>query len=291
MDTELLRKKYQQNAIRLELPTDAHLFSIMLHWDHMQNKHRELRVRHDHLRYEVMCLWSPEDPNVQPMFKVVPPHTWHTGRFDQPVSGSYMTTFQFLVKEYKDKPAKGFYTPNAALETFLELDGPVELADTFGGAKKTMEICAELARGGKADVDKLYFLFQGLMIDLAKALPCYVPHEPKAYKYSSDDFRMEVIEVFFAEQHGTPSCCREQLAEILCISDRQLDRVLERLFHQTFFEILTQYRMEYAEAWRMQGLPLQAVAEKVGYKSIKRFLCAYKQYHGREDPDEDRHLL
>lgn len=283
MDTELQRQKYDRNAFKIELPTNRYVFSVMLHWNHTTNKLVPVLERHYHVRYEVRCLWEPDNEHVQAAFLIVPPCVWHTGRFPGERQGTHMTAFQFSVRERRPGDGYGVGLPHMALETFLKLQEPLELMDTFGGSRKLCMIRQELEQGDAVNYERLYAVFSLLMVELAQALPGYVPQKIETQKYAIGDFYPEIMEQFFSESYMDPACSREQLAKILCLSPSQVGRIVERLYHKSFRDVLIEVRMEYAQAWRLkENLSVDEVAKMVGYTSTRGFADAYKQYFGHE---------
>ena len=283
MDTEFQRKKYQQHAIKIELPTQRHVFSVMLHWNHMDNKLTDLPCWHQHTRYEVQCRWTPDDADKAGTFRIVPPYLWHEGGLARDGEKSFMTAFQFQVKDRAVRNDEDPYPLNHALETFLLVEKPVEVADTFHGMQRMREIAEELEKGEDACYGVIYALFQLLLISLARSLPFYVPEKQSSCRYTAEDFRPEVIEAFLIDRHGDPTCSLEQLAGVLCVSERQAMRIVDQLYHMPFRELLTDCRMEFAESWRIRKkLSAEENARMVGYRSTRGFLEAYRQYHGRE---------
>lgn len=283
MDTNLQRQKYQKFAFKIELPTNQHVFSVMLHENFMDNKRNILCCSHYHIRYEIQCCWEPEDENVCAVFRVIPPNVRHTGKFESDTKGTFVTTFQFYVQEIQHKGGRRVHTPNEALEAFLKIGEPVEFRGTSDSSRLLKSIRQELEKGEQVNTDHLYFVFQELMVRIAQAIGPGRTRIVWADKYSINDFAPEVIEIFFVEHHPNTDCSREQLAEILCVSGRQLSRILERLYGRTFSQMLTEYRMEFAEGWRqLEHLTAEENARRVGYQSRNGFLKAYRSYYGRD---------
>ena len=276
-------KDYSEPAFKIELPAQHNLFSVMLHDNFLQNRNTTdvLKVRHNHARYEVICCWEHDVP-AQARFYIIPPGIWHTNRdFPGLTDRSCLCAFQFSVKALPSQ-MKVENSPCAVLERFLQLDEIVELAPDFDGVYMIEQIRREMRREAAIRYEVLHAGFQLLMIELACALPQYEPGMSADYKYHFNDFRPERIERFFLENYDNPDCCQAQLAKILNISQRQVGRVFEQLYQRSFSRVLTEYRMEFAERWHCEkGLTAAETAALVGYKSVRGFLKAYKNYYNR----------
>lgn len=281
MNSEILRQKFHRNAMKFEFPTDKYVFSVMLHWNHTANKLIPVLERHYHIRYEVRCLWEPKDDSIEASFLVVPPFVWHTGDFPGERQGKHMTAFQFYVRTREPRNETGMSLPGTALETFLKLQEQVELSDAFGGSRLLREISHEVEKADKANYELLHAKFYLLMVELAQALPQYVPQKTQNQRYDTKDFYPEIIEQFFNENYRNPDCSREQLAQLLCLSPSQVSRIVERMYRKSFREVLTEVRMEHAKASLLKyDLTAERVAADVGYMSTRGFIDAYKQYFG-----------
>ena len=72
----------------------------------------------------------------------------------------------------------------------------------------------------------------------------------------------------------------ESLAEALCVSKKQAERLMQKHIGRTFLEELTDTRMKLAEQYRAmdENMPLTKIASLVGYQSYSGFYKAYKKY-------------
>lgn len=276
------RQMYCQHAMKVDIPTHRHVFSIMISWNHNYNKVSWLPYKHSHIRYEVLCVRN-RSGNPDGKFLVVPPGVEHTTYYSENAEMQIATTFQFYVRERTAVEGEMLYAPNDALEAFLKLDDMVEFPDTFGGVERIETISHELELLENACFDTVYAEFQLLMVQLARSLPGYTPQPRKdVVMRSLSDFRPELIEAFLVDYHSEPTCSRKDLADFLCVSERQLVRILEQLYQKSFRALLLERRMSFAEGWRTQhGLSAEATAEKVGYLTTSAFLEAYKRYFGK----------
>ena len=72
----------------------------------------------------------------------------------------------------------------------------------------------------------------------------------------------------------------ESLAEALCVSKKQAERLMQKHVGRTFLEELTDTRMKLAEQYLAMddSMPLTKIATLVGYQSYSGFYKAYKKY-------------
>jgi transcriptional regulator GlxA family with amidase domain len=73
----------------------------------------------------------------------------------------------------------------------------------------------------------------------------------------------------------------DQLARRVATSRRQLQRVFAEVGDTTFRTYLAEVRMrKAAEMLRSNGLPVRAVAQRVGYRQPAQFAKAFRRHHG-----------
>ena len=96
-----------------------------------------------------------------------------------------------------------------------------------------------------------------------------------------------VIDAFFSskyQQNVTP----DDLASILCVSRRQLHRIMLRYFGSSFKQRLIQVRLDVAKSLLDNSdLPVSRIAEEAGYEYASSFCKAFKQGVG-VSPEEYR---
>lgn len=90
--------------------------------------------------------------------------------------------------------------------------------------------------------------------------------------------RTEIIDDFFAE-HLQNLRRADDLATQLCVSTRQLDRILYQLYGMSFQHKITHTKMDRA-AWllRTSDKKIDEIAEAIGYSSEAAFYQAFRKY-------------
>lgn len=273
MDVETLRQHIHQHAFRIELPTEQYIFSILL------SGYKILPdFRHYHAAYEIKLRYDENDLQAPAVFEIIPPHTWHQ-RTHRTAEYPTLVSFLCYVSDRPGQENERLYFSNSVLHAFLQLDQPVEFPDTFEGRNLVQKILNE-AETPSGSMERIYARMQLLMTELAYVLPVERPDKQNDAKYNMVKYYPESIEAFLGIKYCDPDCSREQLAELLYISSRQLGRILQQLYGKSFRDLLTEYRMETAHVLQKQHYSSAETAKAVGYRSESGFLHAWEQYYG-----------
>ena len=136
---------------------------------------------------------------------------------------------------------------------------------------------------------KLNYLFSMAFLELleeAEEVAIFEdPHTPVGY----EDEMILKIESFMVE-HFSPNAGPEDLAEFLCLGQRQTERLLKRLFNKSFVEIKNETRIEKAKELILQKeLSLKEIASLLGYSTYTSFYKSFRKQTG-VSPEEYREL-
>ena len=127
-----------------------------------------------------------------------------------------------------------------------------------------------------------YAKIQSLFIQILMNLLCATNNHKKIYIFpqkSRDDQRSVLIETFFDDYRNDLRI--DQLADLLNLSSKQVNRIIKKLYNTTFKQKLIDMRMEVAkDLLRDNALTIESVAEEVGYASQNNFYVAFKQHTG-----------
>lgn len=267
-------EEFKTCATRLNVPTEPYHFSVILLSDFLTNCLNAMTYRHFHVYYEVLYFRCADHPE-QSFFRVIPPGQRHMGALSSQWDGYYLTTFQFSFLRRSTEPSR------SVLDNYQLLTEAADLPDTFGGGWLLEQVQKELHRQEDTCFEKLTALFQLLLVELASVLPERQPVPKRKSRNTSDDLRAIYVEYFFHTSYTRPDCSRAQLAQLLGLCERQVVRILDRVYHTTFRDLLLEYRMEAAESRRaVHGLSAEETAALVGYSSAASFRKAYQRYHG-----------
>lgn len=89
--------------------------------------------------------------------------------------------------------------------------------------------------------------------------------------------RRFIIDSYFREYYSQLSA--EELAKMLQVSTRQLDRIMKEYFSMSFIEMLTLRRIEHAKDYLLNTkLSLESISEAVGYSSAAYFSKIFKHH-------------
>ena len=143
-----------------------------------------------------------------------------------------------------------------------------------------------------------------IVISLPKEIPTLILNEIKKYELSGTSIKLPIylslivseiikegkdpakqiqsrsflIHDFFSENFAKQVTITK-LANILCISSKQTERLVKKYTGNTFREEIVRLRMEAAEHLIFSStLTLNEIAEKVGYQSYSGFWKAYKAF-------------
>jgi AraC-like DNA-binding protein len=118
---------------------------------------------------------------------------------------------------------------------------------------------------------------------LIKLFRMFEGDEEEKYSINEDEYdamRIYTIEKFFDERHSE-DVRMEDLANLLGISVRHLNRVIKRFFGVSFREKLAKTRIEVAkDLLKNTEMSIFDISWKVGYGSTVSFSSAFKKYTG-----------
>lgn len=125
----------------------------------------------------------------------------------------------------------------------------------------------------------LYAICFLLLRGLFRRISDYISHREKE-ELSGGDPRFGIIDTFF-EECMTEACTEENLANLLNLSRRQLQRVLMKYYGMGFREKRRMARLDHA-GWllRTTGMSISKICEIVGYQSEPSFFKAFKEHYG-----------
>lgn len=119
-----------------------------------------------------------------------------------------------------------------------------------------------------------------LLIELLRDIGVGELGNKKNKEETLEDFRTQTIDAFF-DAHLLDDVTSDMLAEKLFISNRQLNRIMKKIYGLTFNQKLIAGRMDQA-AWllRTSDIPATKIAQAVGYESKSYFYRAFRAQYG-----------
>lgn len=128
---------------------------------------------------------------------------------------------------------------------------------------------------------KAQSLFAQLLVEIIRSSP----HSENAPQYglpaqTPDDSRLTIIETFFTERFALPMK-EDDLAGLLYVSNRQLNRILHDLYGMSFRTKLLHTRIKVAmDLLKNSDLPVKDIAAQVGYPFAENFHSSFKAQTG-----------
>ena len=93
--------------------------------------------------------------------------------------------------------------------------------------------------------------------------------------------RKQMIEAYLRGNYTNPNLSAEMLAKRMNLSIRHMNRIVSGFYGVTFYQLLTEIRMEAAKELLLKGtMTVKEVALEVGYESSTGFFVAFKKRYG-----------
>ncbi len=143
------------------------------------------------------------------------------------------------------------------------------------------ERCAQYVKSEYAEKDELITACLHEIMALIKATNSHGENHPQINTFSdTDSSRTYLIDHYFTHsfQHGSLT----ELSELLHLSSQQTQRIIKKMYGQSFSERLTMMKMELAKTLLQDtNLLVTEIAEKCGYTGPNGFFVAFKKYFGK----------
>jgi AraC-like DNA-binding protein len=231
---------------------------------------------HSHPCFELICVQECTNSR----FVVVPPHILHLAETFHPQTLSIDSIlFSFL-------PESDGNTGDIC-GVLRQLQDVTELPDTFSGAACIEALKAALTDTRPGLEELMQAQLRLLLVQIARQL-CKT-EIPSEINRTLDNERLGLLEEYFNLNFTDPQCSKQQLAQRIGVSERQLSRILMETYHAGFSAILLRLRMSMATALMRSGVTSAAViAEATGYISPEAFKRAYKAWAGHRFGQNDK---
>lgn len=276
----LTMQNYAHSIYKLELKMGAYALDVSFPDMFEEIEVTKLPYHHIHAKYEMVFVCA-KDGGEPRCFMVNPPRCKHATHFENQTQPLYLTSIRFAVKKRQGTDIRETAPGGSILDWLFALRGPVVVPDTFQGEARIHAVRRELREQKSGYLEVAQAELTLLLLELARHLPREQTSEhPVAANL--DELKLDLIDEFFYQNYDRPDCKREDLAQMLCISERQLSRIFAQNYAMSFRERLLQTRMEMAEALRSsEHFSAEQLSEKVGYSSASAFRAAYKNYFGK----------
>ncbi len=92
---------------------------------------------------------------------------------------------------------------------------------------------------------------------------------------------IDKLQASIADHYHNPLFGRPDLADLMAVSERQLQRKLKALTDRNPSQVLREYRLARAAEKLLQGMQVGLVAETCGFSSASRFSKSFKEHYGQ----------
>lgn len=152
--------------------------------------------------------------------------------------------------------------------------------DSFCSMNLIPEILRELDEKAIGYFTNVQALFMRMIINLVRSVAQSQMPDYHIRDRIPEEIRNELIDGFFYHNYHQ-DVSADDLADVARISRRQLHRVLKELYNLSFKQKLLETRLEMAkDLLRNTSLPIEIIAEKVGYLISANFYSIFKKSAG-----------
>lgn len=141
------------------------------------------------------------------------------------------------------------------------------------------QLFAELSERNTGFRYQLQNLYSQLLISIVREYEKGKGKRPQTETLMQADRKVMLMDDYFLYEYRSLSL--QTLAELLCLSTRQTQRLLQSYYGKSFQEKKTQARMSNAAVLLKDGqMRIAEIAEYLGYSSPEQFSTAFKEYYG-----------
>ena len=186
--------------------------------------------------------------------------------------------FRFSVRKYVSD-----YTTNSDIQNIKDAFTEIFTYRVFPNRPVLINlihgIICELTDKPLCYYSAIRYLFSMLIIAIVREISPIAESEPDIPYKVMDEKRDLLIEKFF--DNYDLNLTADELARLLNVSKRQLNRIMQNIYHTTFKQKLLDIRIEVAkELLKSSDLKIYKIAEKVGYMSAKSFSMIFNKKTG-----------
>lgn len=203
---------------------------------------------------------------------IIAPGTTHTTNIHP---GTKRFCMIFAVEKNPNMPESNYYETfqNIFSGDFIWLDSAL-LSPCF-------ERCTNYMKSDYSEKDELITACLHEIMALIKATNSNGEQTPQTNTFSdTENSRTYLVDHYFTHnfQHGSLT----ELSELLHLSSQQTQRIIKKMYGQSFSERLTMMKMQLAKSLLQDTkLSVTQIAEKCGYTGPNGFFVAFKKYYGK----------
>lgn len=254
-----------------------------------------LAKNHSHSSYELHFIpygkgWlrvQQQTFDIEPgTFYLTGPGIFHEQKTDaKDPMGEYCINFELIATDKKEEKSNQVYQHETQEIT------NILTSTTFWFGKdehNSIKLFDRLSEEMRNEWVGYYLNVQNLVCQIIiNAVRCFVKDKKVSYNLPQkdlDDKRRNIIDIYFEKYHQPLS--PQELAKLIGVSTRQLNRVMKQYFNMTFKERLIQVRLENAkDLLTTTALGVDKIVEKTGFSSTSYFCKVFKEYEGMTPTD------
>ena len=201
---------------------------------------------------------------------IVSPKLLHRTKLESGNSSRYC--FWFLFEKNSLKTIPSLYEPVKKIfsSDFLYIEKAASLYDSI------KSITENFAFGNRTEVSICFYRF---IIEIMRKTGNLQTNSPDALFRDNSVSRtykiQKIVSTFYMEDISL-----EFIAEKLCLSTRQVNRIIQGIYGCSYREIISRTRIEAAARLLVTSdIPVSGIALKVGYQSLRGFYSAFKKHY------------
>jgi len=220
------------------------------------------------LETDSACVPLHADDNV-----IVVPDVFHD--FKEQEKGSSIVSFTFTVNMGRKKGCADY---SRVIERLTQQNENIMVANHPGISELVRKIMANMYSEHMFAYEKvraaLYMLFAELFSQIIEEDGTHTAYESFAVE---QDTRIYMMEEYFNEYY-MEDISLKKLAELLYLSEKQTERMVQKAFGEGFRARLTRVRLMSAKKLLKEtDLEIQEIVRRVGYQSYNGFYMAFKK--------------
>ncbi|PWM45865.1 MAG: hypothetical protein DBX47_03355 [Clostridiales bacterium] len=223
---------------------------------------------------------------------ILPPETEH--RY-APENDAECFSVIFTFNKNQKEPNEDVYTP---FSEFFKSLYCLQLKNQSELTSITQEIRRTFKEKNLAVLFRIKVCFSHLIFNLYDSLSFISNTHPvdkelspeTMIKYKNTNMRPFIIDAYMRE-HFRENITLEQMSQVMFLSTKQLGRIIKKTYGQTFYQRITNMRIEEAkQLLKNKNLTIEEIAYLVGYSTHTGFYKAFRQTTGKK-PSEWRQPL
>jgi len=273
--------KAQIGPIVFRMLLDSSFFIDDDDWSANNHNHAAFEV-HYTIRGNGIFQFGEESINLsENMFCIIAPGIYHTQKEKQGESiNKYCMKFDYKVLKVNDKSLPMPFTEIELITETLSKLRFFSSYDIFNNLSLIKDIHNEFENQALGYYTKIQCLFTQIIINILRSIISLNGRLNTIHEKTSDEKRSEIIESYFHSNYFNNATSYD-LADLLNVSNRQMDRILKKLYNKSFKEKLIETRIEVAkDLLRNTTLSAYSISKKVGYDSPTNFYNLFKKKTG-----------